>query len=148
MAATPISTRRDVAVSAYHRTIAPENAFLVLLPGAAFNIYAENALGTDDLFSDIDASVFPVAGNQFANVLGHLIDVVVYTLQAGLEVYIHEAVHQGSGTWIQSDAIAVTPGVGGFERGFRVSAAGWRIRIVNGGGVSTYCDLSVRISTM
>lgn len=144
----PISTRRDVAISAYHRTVSPDNSFLILLPGDQFDIFCENGLGTDELYPTIDDANFPDSNTSFENVLGHLVDISIYSLQAGIEVYIHEGVHNGGGQWIQSDAFMVTPGVGAFERGFRLSAAGWRIRIVNGGLVTVFGDVSVRISTM
>lgn len=143
------SVRKDVAISSYHRTLSDGNGFVLLTPGQSFDIFLENALGTDDMYATMDDALLPGGDPTiFANVLGHLIDIVTLTQQAGLEVYIHEGVNGGSGTWIYSDGYLVTPGLGAFERGFRLSAPAARVRVLNATTALTISlDLSVRAST-
>lgn len=141
------SVRKDVAISGYHRTLAAGQNFFVLTPGANFDVFFENALGSDDLYSNIDESVLPGTPSQYENVLGHLVDIVLYTVGAGIEVYVHEAVNQGSGSWLYGDGYIVTPGLPSFERGFRISAPAARIRVVNAGAALVSGDISIRAST-
>lgn len=113
------------------------SGFVLLLPAQVFEVRIEFDGTTSNAFDTYDDASFPEATSQFMNTSGHMLDLFLYTNNAGLDLWIDEAVHAPGGTppWCRTQQFRITPGVPQPIRGLRMIGSAVKVTFANGTGV-------------